>query len=173
MTIPLDARHIANQQGDFVPQHMNHWSLEIAGLDGDDKDLIVLSLKSGALPDESNEVVTVNYGNENRKVAGKANYASMPLTVNDFVDREIRDALLRWRKQVYDPETGLVGLPSDYKKEATIIIASSNNETLRKCRLIGLWPAQMTHGNLDMSSSEVVEISMTLEYDKAIWQPRG
>jgi len=170
MPIPLDARHIANQQGDFAPQHQNNWMLEVAGLDGDDKDLIVLSLVSSALPNESNDEVEIPYGNEKRYVAGQATYETIPLVVNDYVDREVRTALLNWRRQVYDPETGLVGLPSEYKKEGEIIIMASNNTQQRICRLIGLWPQAMNGGTLDMTSADPVQIELTLRYDRSVWK---
>lgn len=169
MPLPLDARHIANQTGDFAPQHANHWTIEIAGLDGDDRDLIEMSIMTGALPTETNEVIEMKYGNETIKVAGAVTVESIPLVVRDYVDRDIRGALIRWRRQVYDAETGLIGLPSEYKKSASVIVYASNNTKLRKCRLIGLWPSALNEGTLDQSSSEPIEIEMTLEFDRHVW----
>ena len=168
--IPLDARHIANQQGDFAPQLKSSWMIEIAGLEGDAKDLIVLSLESGALPAEGNEVVELKYGNEVRKVAGQAKFETMELVLKDFVDRGTRAAIVAWRKKVYDAEGGLVGLPSAYKKEATMILLATDNTHLRKCRLIGVWPSDVKGGDLSMAESGNVHISITLQYDRAIWQ---
>lgn len=169
MAIPQDARHIANQAGDFVPQHRNNWVIEIADLDGDDKDLIVLSLVSSALPAESNNIVELPYGNETRKVAGKAVFEDIPLIVRDYVDRETRAALIRWRRQVYDARTGNVGLPSEYKKTGEMILQATNGTQFRSVRLIGLWPSAMNPGELDMASDEPVEIEMTLTYDRSEW----
>ena len=169
MPIPLDARHIANQQGDFAPQHQNNWMLEIAGLAGDAKDLIVLSLQSGALPNESSDEVEIAYGNEKRYAAGQTTYETIPLVIRDWVDREVRKAVQDWRGLVYDPETGLVGLPSEYKKTADLILVASNNSVLRVCRLVGVWPQSVNGGTLDMTSSEQVLIEVNLRYDRAIW----
>lgn len=169
MAAPQDARHIANQQGDFVPQHQNAWSIEIAGLDGDDKDLIVLSLLSSNLPTESNNIVEIPYGNETRKVAGKATFEDIPLIVHDYVDRETREALIRWRRQVYDTRSGNVGLPSDYKKTAEVILQDTSGGNLRKVRIHGVWPSTMNPGVLDMASDDPIQIEMTLTYDRAEW----
>lgn len=169
MAIPQDARHIANQEGDFVPQHQNNWMIEIAGLDGDDKDLVVLSLMTLSLPPEKNNVVVLEYGNEQRKVAGKAIFDDIPLKVRDYVDREVRAALMRWRRQVYDTTTGNVGLPSEYKKTAEIILQATNGTQLRTARLIGVWPSALNPGTLDMASDAPVEIELTLTYDRAEW----
>jgi hypothetical protein len=143
--------------------------IEVAGLEGDDQDLIKLSILSTSLPPESNETVEIPYGNETRKFAGRAVFESIPLVVHDYVDKEVRAAINRWRRLVYDPETGLVGLPSEYKKSGEIILVSSNNSILRKCRIIGMWPQAVSPGDMDMSSSEGVQIEVTLEYDRAIW----
>lgn len=167
MAIPQDSRHIANQAGDFVPQHQNMWLLEIADLPGgDDKDLITLSLHSGAMPNESNEEVIIPYGNENRYVAGKAVYETMPLVIKDWVDRATRLALVNWRRQVYDPSTGNVGLPSEYKKTGELILQASNGTLLRRTRLIGLWPLSMEGGELTMEGAEQMLVTVTLRYDR-------
>lgn len=169
MAIPQDARHIANAEGDFAPQHENNWLIEIGGLDGDAKDLITLSLVSSALPPESNEEISLPYGNETRYVAGKAQFDPIPLVVRDYVDRPVRAALMAWRRQVYDPETGNVGLPSQYKKQAEIILQASNGTLSRSCRLIGIWPQALNPGTLSMDSANPVQIEMTLRYDRALW----
>jgi len=166
MAVPQDARHIAAGDGGFVPQHANNWIIEIAGLEGDDRDLLVLSLHSSNLPTESNNVVEVPYGNQVRKVAGKQIFEDIPLIVKDFVDRETRDAVRRWRRQVSDPVTGNVGLPSDYKKKADMILQATNGTSLRTIPLVGVWPSEYNGGALDMESDEQVLIELTLTYDR-------
>jgi len=169
MAVPQDARHIAAQDGDFTPQHQNQWAIEIAGLEGDDKDLIVLSVMSATLPVESNEEVMLAYGNEKRYVAGAVEYETIPLVVRDWVDRDTRRALIRWRREVYDPETGNVGLAKNYKKNAELILYSSEGSITRKVRLVGLWPQALNAGDLSMESSDPVQMEMTLRFDRAIW----
>ena len=169
MPIPQDARHLANQAGDFAVQHQNNWLIEVAGLDGDDKELIGLSLLSSSLPQEANNIVVLPYGNEERKVAGRATFEDVPLIVRDFVDRDIRGALIRWRRQVYDSRTGLIGLPSTYKKNAELIIQATNNTLFRAVRLIGVWPSAMNPGELNMESDDPVQIEMTLTLDRSEW----
>ena len=169
MAIPQDARHLANSEGDFAPQHQNSWMIEVGGLAGDAKDLIVLSLVSGALPPESSEDIELPYGNETRYVAGKAIYEPVPLIVRDYVDRAVRQALVEWRRLVYDPATGNVGLPSAYKKQADMILQASDGTLSRTCKLIGAWPQALNPGLVDMASAEPIQIEMTLRYDRIEW----
>lgn len=169
MAIPQDGRHIAGQDGDFAPQHSDNWMIEIAGLPGDDKDLIVLSILSSSLPPESSEEIAIPYGNTTRYVAGKGQYESIPLVVNDYVDRAVRAALIAWRRQIFNPDNGNVLLPSVYKKTAEIILQATDGTHQRSCKLHGIWPQALNPGVLDMSSSEGVKIEMTLRYDRPEW----
>lgn len=165
MAVPLDARHIANAAGDFAPQMQNNFMLEIPGLEGDDKDLILLSVQASALPKEATNVVTLPYGNTEAKVAGRTTHEDVPITVRDFVDRETRAALLRWRRTVHDPATGITGLPSAYKKTINLVLVSSDNSVTRVCKFQGAWPSSMDGGTVDHTSDEPVLIEMTLTYD--------
>ncbi len=169
MPIPLDARHIASQGGAYAPQLGNNFMIEIAGLAGDAKDLILLSLASTSIPDEESDSIPLHYGNETRYVAGKPTYTAIPMAIHDYVDREVRKSLIEWRRQVYDPATGLIGLPGVYKKEASLILVASDNTHYRVCRLIGVWPQKVIGGKLDMGKAEPVMIDVTLQYDRHIW----
>jgi hypothetical protein len=70
---------------------------------------------------------------------------------------------------VYDTTTGNVGLPSNYKKTAEIILQATDGTHVRTVRLIGIWPSALNPGALDMSSDAPVEIEATLTYDRAEW----
>ncbi|MCG8433064.1 MAG: hypothetical protein MJA83_03405 [Gammaproteobacteria bacterium] len=170
MPVPQDGRHIANQEGSFVPQHGNNWLLEVADLVGaDDRDLIFLSLVSFELPKESSEEIELRYGNEIRYVAGQNEYEAIPLIVRDYVDRAVRNAMVEWRRQVYDPLTGNVGLPTNYKKTGNVILQATDGTFLRNVRLIGLWPQALNAGTLSMDSAEPVQIEATMRYDRIEW----
>ena len=71
---------------------------------------------SGFLPNESNEVISLNYGNTTITVAGKANAnGSGSLVVRDLVQEDIEQVIDEWRKTVYDKETDAIGFAADYK----------------------------------------------------------
>jgi hypothetical protein len=169
MTIPLDARKLISQAGGYEPQHQDNWVIEIAGLGGNSRELISLSVQSSALPTESNDEIEVSHGNERRYYAGKAMFETIPLVVKDWVDRGVRQVLLDWRRQVYDPAIGKIGLASEYKKTGDLIISAANGEYMRRVRLFGLWPQSMEGGDLDMTGSDQVLISLTLRYDTLDW----
>jgi len=168
--VPLDARHIAAAEGGYVPQTGNIFSLEIAGLDGSDKDLITLSLIDLQPPKESNSVTEIPYGNEVRKLAGRAKVEAMELKVHDWVDRDTRGALMRWRRKVYDPATHIVGLPTVYKKIGDIILAAVDGTHQRVAKCTGIWPSDLDPGRLSQEDDKPVAITCTIQVDLCTWE---
>ena len=168
LTNPEAADHIAAQGGTFEPQRTNNFTVEIA-LGSADKDLIQLSVNNVALPTEANDIIEIRYQNEVRKVAGQATVSDVNLVINDYVDQDVRGALLRWRKQVYDPATGKVGLARDYKKRGNIVLHGPDGSNTRVCKLKGAWLSSLEGGTLDYGSSDKVQITGVLTVDKVSW----
>jgi hypothetical protein len=168
MADPLSADHVAAQAGGFEPQRQSNWEFEVA-LGGGDRDVIKLSARSMDLPRGTNEEVQLPYGNENRYVAGKMTWDATSLTLADYVDQDTRAAILRWRREVYNPDTGNLGLAKDYKKDATLTLYGPNGQMERQCKLTGCWPTTEPGGSLDHSSSDAVMIEVPIRFDKAIW----
>ena len=172
LTNPQAADHIAAEAGTFEPQRSNNFSIEVS-LEEADKDLIIMGLQSVPLPNESNDEIEIQYQNEKRYVAGQYTVDSTTLIVRDFVDQDTRGALMRWRKKVYDPATGQVGLASSYKKTANIVMTAPDGSQQRVCKMRGVWPQAMTGGNLAMDASDQVLVELTLRIDKALWELPG
>jgi len=168
MSFPT-ADHLANEKGDFEPQRASNWEFEIAGLTANGGETIKLSMVSGALPNETNEPIELNYGNEKRYVAGKVNFETFPLVCRDYVDQSTRDDIIEWRRQVYDASTGAIGLASDYKKDATITLYDPEGTAIRRCRLKGCWPSAVNHGALSYEENGAINIEVTIRYDKPVW----
>lgn len=164
----LSAQHLAPSQGLFEPQRAYNWSLEIALDDAGDQILIMQGLESFSAPTESNEEITLDYANEKRYVAGKAAYASSTLVLKDFVDMGVANAVIRWRRQVYNPETGSIGLARNYKKNADLTLMAPDQSSIRIWKLYGMWPTEADFGNLNMASSDKVMLSLSLRYDRAV-----
>lgn len=164
----LTANHLAPSKGFFEPQRTYNWSLEIALDNAGDQILIMQGLESFAAPEESNDEITLNYGNEKRYVAGQAAFSTAELVLKDFVDMGVANAIIKWRRQVYNAETGSVGLARDYKKNADLTLMAPNQSVVRIWKLQGIWPSKVHYGDLNMATNGNVLVKVTLRYDRAI-----
>lgn len=179
MAVNLSAGHIAAGsgqsntvlQGNYEPQRQNNWYFEVdppSQGDNDTKRVIELALDTGFLPVEQSDEIEVHFVNERVYIAGKPMYDAGSLVLKDYVDQAVMKAIADWRKTVYDPDTGKVGLAKDYKVGATIVLFAPDGTYARKWELSGCWPQQVTYGGtLDMSSSEINKIEITLRFDRA------
>lgn len=168
MTINRFEDALAGAGGAYEPQRSFQWMLKIEGLDSDDSEVLELSIKTGALPTENNEAVEIQYLNASVFVAGRYTVEVGSFTFNDYLDKNTAKRIIKWRKQVYDPVTHKVGYAKNYKKSAQLIMYGPDYTVERIWLLKGIWPQQATFGTLDMANSEVVEISLELQFDRAI-----
>lgn len=166
MPIFVSADHIAAQGGAFEPQRKNNFTLILEM--GGDIELIQRSLDSFPIPKEANEEIAVNFGNEVRKVAGRSTFENLSLVLKDFVDQEVVEQMIAWRRLVYEPSTGKIGLARDYKKQGEVIMFGPDGERQRTWKLYGVWPSKLDPGGGDMNANENNKITCTLTIDKAI-----
>jgi hypothetical protein len=164
----ISADHIAAQSGAFEPQRKNNFTLRIKIPGGGDEKVIQRSLDSFPFPKEGNDPILVNFGNETRKVAGIAKFEDCVLVLKDFADQPVMKDLIGWRRKVYDPVTGKIGLAKDYKSEGTLVLMAPDYSILRKWKLQGVWPSHMDPGGGDMNSNTNNTMSITLTIDKAV-----
>tara|TARA_R100001086_G_scaffold201006_1_gene117240 strand:- start:3937 stop:4458 length:522 start_codon:yes stop_codon:yes gene_type:complete len=165
----LTAQHIGGQSpGEFELQRQNNGLLYIVGLDGNNDNAITLALSSFPIPKVNSEIIEVDYLNEKRKFPGKPTFDDLSVILRDYVDRDIAGILHRWRKQAWDWETGKIGRVANLKKQARIELFAPDGTEVREYELHGVWPSAVDGGEIDMASSEGVQITVTLTYDRFI-----
>lgn len=172
----LNADFMGPTGGGYEPQRVNNALLNIVmggnnnpnATQGARDDDLTLSLDTFPIPKDSNGIIEAGYLNEKRKFAGNPIFDDLSVVYKDFVDRQTAKILRRWRYEVYDPETGKIGLASQYKKKGWVSLFAPNGEFLRSIELIGVWPSAMDPGDIDMAGEDILRITMTLTIDKAI-----
>jgi hypothetical protein len=165
---PQSADHIAAAAGTFEPQRQNNFSVEVS-LGSADRDLIVMGLHGFTLPTQSNDIVEVEFQNEKRKVAGQVTVDEGSLVLKDFVDADTRGAILRWRKLVYDVQTGNIGLASSYKKTANVVMTGPDGSSTRVAKLVGAWPSADPAVELSSEGAEKLLMEVPIQVDKIDW----
>jgi phage tail-like protein len=92
-----------------------------------------------------------------------------PITLVLFDLKRNKNPLIEWFKKIYDSQEG-TWKPSgenQFKKEATLELYDGCGTTIEKWTFENVWPQTIEFGDLDMGSSEVVTIEVTLRYDRA------
>jgi len=159
----ISADHIANARGGFEPQRRNNFQIvfPVAGR------AVSMALHSCEWPRPSNDELVIDFGNEQRFVAGIAKYRAIVIQVKDFFRGPANEAIRGWRRQVYTPADGYVHLASAYKKDVRLQWAGPDASHIRQWLLIGCWPSECTPAEGAMGGSAQNLIVATLQLDKA------
>ena len=165
MSLPHTAGHIAASAGGYEPQRKNNFMLYLTPKGGGDSATIELSLSKFPFPKETTESQAIDYLNEQRKVAGKSTYEGFALALKDYVDQQTAQVIRGWRRAVFNPLTGETGLAKNYKSDGFLHLFAPDGSSVRKWKLVGVWPSDFAMGEGDMTSAEPVEITCTLQVD--------
>lgn len=161
----LGASHLASQGMEI--QRTNNFEIQIDNVSN--QRILTLSVVSGFLPNESNEVISLNYGNTQITVAGAARVNnSGSLVVRDMIQEDVEKMIDDWRASVYNKTTDAIGFAYDYKKSAKVTQSAPDGTLLRVWNLEGVWPSAVDYGTISYESTGVKTISITLQYDKAV-----
>jgi len=164
----LTATHFNTKE--FQLQRKNHFDIQF-GANADHEVFINSQMKfmlvSFPLPKETTESSDVSYFNQTIKVAGKTTFDTTTVVLRDAIDYDTEMKFLQWRKRVYDPKTGKMGLAADYKCEAIVHEYTPNGEEYRTWHLIGCWPSGIDYGEMTYEDGGEKQLSVTLCYDFA------
>ena len=162
------AEHIGTG-GEYEPQRTFNFTFLTAGPTkqySTAENLIAMSLYSLKLPKLGQELITVEFGNEVRKVAGKISFEAFQMQCVDYVDKQTAAVLYDWKSMAGNPRTGRIGHTGEYKAPGTIILFAPNGAAQRTFECIGVWPREVDHGEGNMSTNDKVLISVTFEVDR-------
>ena len=128
----------------FVPVTQNNFEIRIYGMSGDspteNANLLTLSTQEIGNIQEEQDVITVHYGNVLIKFPAKVSFSDVDWTLACYCEPNVLQGLRDWRKQVFDPNTERMGLPSAYMRTAYFIRYDSSGGKARdviKCP--GVW----------------------------------
>lgn len=170
----MSAAHIAERNGAFEPQRANNVILELdlTGIEGFEADTLPLALESFPLPRQTNTPLELPFLNDRSKFAGQAQVEDVDVVFRDFVDSNVALILENWRKAVYDPATGQIGLAANYKKTGTIYFwkpdgtLAGGDDDLAIMLAEGVWPQVVERGQADMAADDVLRMTVTLTIDR-------
>lgn len=140
------------------PRKKFPWSVEFEGLEP-------ALVQKVQLPELSVDVQEHGVSNIVVKTGGMVKVGDCVLSKLMFMNKNENWAY-NWLREVSDPETGVVGLPSQYKKNGYIIFYGPDMESvLEKWQIIGAFPKTLSKEELDRAATENLIEVVTLSVD--------
>jgi hypothetical protein len=157
----------------FVPLMTNNFEIRIYNMDGttpaEFSDLLTLSTDEVGQISESEDAITVHYGNGIIKFPGKVDYGEVDWTLNCYCEPNVLESLRAWRKLVYDPTTEKMGLPSQYMRQVFFIKYDGQGNPRDVIRAPGTWIKDLNNGDMQQGGGDLVKVRVTLVISKAIY----
>lgn len=131
-------------------------------------------VKVASRPSLEVEEIELNYLNAKTWIPGKATWQTMSVTYYDTANTDI-SPLFTWLASVYNftnPVTLEMGSRrSDYAATAVLKLWDGCGQLLEQWTMGDVWPTAINFGELDMGSSDICEIELTMRYSQVAYKP--
>ena len=145
----------------FEPKLKNRFVMSVDGIPA-------YLIKTTARPSITFDEVELNHLNVKRFVKGKATWEPVEKTLYDPVVPSAAQAVMEWVRLGHESVTGRDGYSDFYKKDVLIKVLGPVGDVVEQWTLKGAFITSANFNDLDFSSSDPAEISVTLRYDYAI-----
>ena len=145
----------------YEPKLKNRFIMDIDGIPA-------YTIKTAQRPQITFEEVTLEHMNITRYVKGKGRWQQLQITLYDPSVPSAASAVIEWIRLHHESATGRDGYSDFYKKNINFQVLGPVGDIIEKWTLNGAFIADASFGDLDFSSSDPVEITLTLRYDYAI-----
>lgn len=157
----------------YVPLTTNNFEIRVYNMDGsaptEFSDLLTLSTDEVGNVQEEQDTIVVHYGNGLIKFPSKVSFADVTWTLNCYCSPNVLEQLRAWRKQVYDPQTERMGLPSNYMKQVYFIKYDGQGNVRDVIKCPGTWIGALDNGAMNQTGGEVVKVQVPLVISRAIY----
>lgn len=168
----MGTNHMLGQDS-YVPLTTNNFEIRIYNMDGsaptEFADLLTLSTDEVGQIQEEQDTIVVHYGNGLIKFPSKVTFADVTWTLNCYCEPNVLEALREWRRQVYDPKTEKMGLPSQYMRNVYFIRYDGQGNVRDAIRCPGCWIGALSNGEMSQTGGSVVKVQVPLVISRAIY----
>ena len=145
----------------FEPKLKNRYVMNLNGLPA-------YLVKTMARPSITFEEVELHHINVKRYVHGKATWEPIEVTLYDPVVPSAAQQVIEQVRLHHESVTGRDGYSDFYKKDITFNVLGPVGDVVEEWLLKGAFIQAANFNDLDYTSSDPVDISLTLRYDYAI-----
>jgi hypothetical protein len=125
-------------------------------------------VKAASAPSFTDEEVKLDHINSYRKIRGKREWENLDLTLYDPITPSGAQAVMEWARLGYESVTGRAGYSDFYKKDVTLNQLGPVGDIVGEWIIKGAFIVSADFGDYDWSSSDVVDVSLTLAMDYCI-----
>ena len=123
---------------------------------------------SGSRPTYTMEETQIDFLNTSTFVGGRFNWETIDVTFRDPIGPSATQAIMEWIRLHSESVTGRQGYAAGYKKDVELELLDPTGVVIEKWILQGCMITSANFGELDYSSSDIADISVTLRFDRAI-----
>ena len=149
---------------DIEPKRKNRWVLEFPSDMGIEEWMVQTTTRPSMAIGE----VEIPYMNTSTYVAGRVTWEGMDITFIDPIGPSTSQAVMKWIYQCVVPESGRMGFAASYKKELVLKLLGPAGTEVEKWVIRGAWPVSASFGDLDYSSEDLAEVTVSIKFDYAI-----
>ena len=125
-------------------------------------------VKSTSRPKYSADEVEIPFLNTSTFVTGRFKWETISVTFRDPIGPSATQALMEWVRLHSESVTGRQGYAAGYKKDIELEMLDPTGVVIEKWILQGTMLNDVDFGSLDYGTSDLVEITATLRFDRAI-----
>lgn len=125
-------------------------------------------LSSGSRPSLVQNVVTIPFLNTETYVLGRFNWETITIVFNDGTGPSASQAIMEWVRLGSESVTGRQGYAAGYMKPVELDILDPTGVTIEKWFLPESFLSNVQFGDLSMSDDELLQITATLVFPRAI-----
>jgi hypothetical protein len=145
----------------FEPKMKNRFIMEIGGIPS-------YLIKTANRPNIQFEAVTLEHINLKRKLKGKGEWQDLEITLYDPIVPSGAQAVMEWVRTSHESLTGRDGYADFYKKDIDIYMLGPVGDKIENWKIKGAFILNAQFGELDWTSNDPAEITLTLAYDYAV-----
>jgi len=119
-------------------------------------------------PSFTQDSVQIDYINSKRFLAGKFTWNTMSITLLDPIAPSSSQKVMEWARLGHETISGRDGYAAFYKKDFQLMLMDPVGVAVEEWDIRGAFITDATFGDMDYSSAEPVEISLTVQPDECI-----
>jgi len=147
----------------FEPKRKFRWQFAIEGIDA-------FLIKTANRPTITTEEQEIPFMNSTRYIAGKTKFDAITVTLHDAIAPSGAQQVMEWIRTHFESVSGRAGYADFYKRDCQLKLLDPVGTVVELWDMKGCFITNATFGDLDYSSSDAVDISLTLRFDNCVLQ---